>query len=165
MKYIGFAPLILTSLFLVWGCDIENGFPDVQRHVINVDDEDETMNAAIETAKKTFSQFERNWKRNDIEGFSVKLAMQTDDDDLEHIWFTPIEIGDEQLIATCANDPKSVTGLQFGDVRTVDRSAVSDWMIMENGKCYGGYTIRVLSERDPDAAPPLEFADYSRETK
>jgi len=128
--------------------------------VINVEDTDEAMNAAIQKAKETFPAFEQNWKRNDIDGFSVKLGIETDEDDLEHIWFTPTEIDDEQVTGTCANDPEKVAGLQFGDVRTVDRSAISDWMIMENGKCYGGYTIRVLSDRDPDAAPPLEFADY-----
>ena len=61
---------------------------------------------------------------------------------------------------SCANDPENIAGLRFGDVRTVDRSQVSDWMIMENGECYGGYTIRVLSELDPANAPPLKFVDY-----
>jgi len=165
LKRLRLAPLILVILCVICGCDKGNRLPDVPHRVINVDDEDEAMNAAIETAKETFPQFERNWKRNDIEGFSIKLAMKTDDGDLEHIWFTPIEIGAEQLTATCANDPENVTGLQHGDVRAVDRSAVSDWMIMENGKCYGGYTIRVLSERDPDVAPPLEFGDYPKDAK
>ncbi len=31
---------------------------------------------------------------------------------------------------------------------------------MDKGKCYGGYTIRVLSELDPSNASGLEFADY-----
>jgi len=157
--------LVLTPLCFIWGCDSGNRLPDVPHRVINVDDEDIAMNAAIEKAKETFSQFERNWKRSDIEGFSIKLAMKTDNGEREHIWFTPITIDEKQVTATCANDPEGVTGLKFGDLRTVDRSTVSDWMIMENGKCYGGYTIRVLSERDPNAAPPIEFADYPENSK
>ncbi|WP_246146477.1 DUF2314 domain-containing protein [Rubripirellula lacrimiformis] len=133
--------------------------------MIDVDDEDVAMNAAIAKAKETFAQFEQNWKRSGIEGTSVKFSMKTDDGEREHIWFTPITIDDEQITARCANDPRSVSGLKFGDVRTVNRSTVSDWMIMENGKCYGGYTIRVLSELDPESAPPLEFADYPGSSK
>jgi uncharacterized protein YegJ (DUF2314 family) len=149
--------LMIFSLF--WGCDTASSRREVQQGVVNVAD------AAREKAKETFAQFEQNWKRTDIEGFSIKLAMKTDSGDLEHIWFTPSQIDDKQVTATCANDPISISGLKFGDVRTVDRSAVSDWMILENGKCYGGYTIRVLSERDPSNAPPLKFADYPSDAK
>ena len=64
-----------------------------------------------------------------------------------------------EITGECANDPEKIPGLKLGDVRTVTRNDVSDWMIVVGNKCFGGYTIRVLAERDPDAAPPLEFVD------
>ncbi len=157
---IVFVLIALAMLSAQSGCDNQPGLRDVSQRVVNVDETDEAMNAAIAKAKKTFYLFEKNWQNTDVEEFSIKLAMETESDGLEHIWFTPIKIADGQITATCANDPEGIPELQFGDVRTVDQSKVSDWMIMAGGKCYGGYTIRVLSEQDPANAPPLEFADF-----
>ena len=165
LRYIKLAPLFLLSLGLVWGCDSGNRLPSVPPRVTKVEDDDEAMNAAVQKGKETFPQFEKNWKRKGIDGFSIKLGLKTVEDSLEHIWFTPIKIEGDQITATCANDPEHIAGLKFGDRLTVDRSAVSDWMILTDGKCYGGYTIRVLAEREPAAAPPFEFADFPDDAK
>lgn len=66
----------------------------------------------------------------------------------------------DKIIGKCANDPVDVPGLGMGDIRKVTRADVSDWMIVVGNQCYGGYTIRVLAKRDPDAVPPLEFVDH-----
>ncbi|HEY0981725.1 DUF2314 domain-containing protein [Schlesneria sp.] len=162
MRYVTTAMFLSMSLSVVFttGCDTRNQLPDVPHRVTRIEDSDEEMNAAMQKAKETFHQFEKNWQRLDIEGYSIKLGLKTDHDGLEHIWFTPIKIDPNQITATCANDPVEIARLKFGDTVKVDRSAVSDWMIHENGKCYGGYTIRVLAEREPDHAPPLIYADY-----
>ncbi|WP_160168191.1 DUF2314 domain-containing protein [Rhodopirellula sallentina] len=152
--------VLIAFAFPFMGCDSTNSQSNVSQQVVPIDDEDEEMNAAIAEARRTLPQFEANWKRPNVEGVSVKLAFDTVDGEHEHIWFTPIEMREDEITARCANEPQSVDGLAFGDVRTVDQSSLTDWMILENGKCYGGYTIRVLSKRDPGAAPSLEFADY-----
>lgn len=155
--FLSFAALAV-ALFLGCGSAVEE--PTGQAPVIGVEDDDASMNAAIEKAKTTFAKFEQNWQRPGLSAVSVKVAMETDTDSLEHIWFTPIEITGDQIKAQCANQPEHIPGLKFGDIRTFDRAKISDWMIMEDGKCYGGYTIRVLSELYPEKAPPLSFADY-----
>lgn len=152
---------MVSAVFVHVGCDIQRGLPDIPHRVVNVDTDDEAMNAAIAKAKETFHHFEANWMRADVDGCGIKLAMKTDTDGVEHIWFTPLEIEGDQITASCANDPESIPGLRFGDVRVVDRGNISDWMIMEREKCYGGYTIRVLAEQDPASVPPFQFADYS----
>lgn len=157
MFRITFCVVVFSILSLHVGCDGQNGGAN---GVVRVEESDEAMVAAIATAKETFGQFERNWEGADLEGVGVKFAMDTDSDGVEHIWFTPTKIEAGQITGSCANDPVEVSGLKFGDVRGVDRSKISDWMIMENGKCYGGYTIRVLAEQQPENAPPFEFADY-----
>lgn len=117
------------------------------------------MNSAIAKAKETFPNFEKRWKRDARREFSIKFAMNTNSDRIEHIWFTPVSMSRDRITARCANDPKNIPNLKYGDVRILDRSAISDWMIMEDRKCYGGYTLRVLAERDPTSVPPLEFRD------
>ncbi len=128
--------------------------------VVKVEHDNEKMNAAMEKARDTFPLFLRNWKTMPNDGASVKIAVPTPDDSLEHIWFEPITITNDEVTGTCANDPANVPGLKYGDKRTFKRSDISDWMIMVGRKCYGGYTIRVLCEIEPEGAPPLEFADF-----
>ncbi|MDP1560999.1 MAG: DUF2314 domain-containing protein [Pirellulaceae bacterium] len=118
------------------------------------------MNSAIAKAKESFPKFVQNWQKPGIDAVSVKIAMETDTDGLEFIWYTPIKIEGDQITALCANEPEHIPGLRLGDERIVDLSKVSDWMIMQGGKCYGGYTIQVMAEIDPDNAPPFQFAEY-----
>lgn len=149
--------LLVSVLFYGCGDSIDGDF--AARPVVNVEDDDAEMVEAIETAKKTLVFFENNWRTMKNDGYSLKFALPTNDGGLEHIWFSPSKIEGKKITGKCANDPVSVPGLKFGDIRTVNRSDVSDWMIVVGNKCFGGYTIRVLADRDPAAAPPLEFVD------
>lgn len=148
---------IASLVLMCVGC---NDATTVDDGIVDVDKDDATMNAAMDKARATLGQFEQNWQGGNVGVASLKFKMETSTGDSEYIWFEPTEITQTSATGTCSNDPRDVPGLALGDERTVDRSQIADWMIMENGKCYGGYTIRVLSERDPDNAPPLEFADY-----
>ncbi len=143
------------------GCDSVDGLPNVPHRVVRVDEHDDEMNAAMSMAKETFESFTRNWKVPGVESCSLKFAMDSDAGRVEHIWFTPIRIEGDLITARCANDPKNIASLRYGDVRTLDRKLVSDWMIMSDGKCYGGYTIRALAKIDPTSVPTLQFADYT----
>ena len=155
---IGFVALLILSINL--GCENPPQRTGNQPPVVGVDSDDERMNLAMAKAKETFSKFEQNWTKPGLDSASIKVAMETNSDGLEHIWFTPTKIEGDQITATCSNQPENIPGLSFGDVRTIDRSKISDWMIMEGSKCYGGYTIRVLAEIDPDNAPPFQFAEF-----
>ena len=147
------------TLPLILGCSNSAGESDSAPGVINVEVNDADMNAAMETALGTFSFFEENWQTMENDGYSLKFALPTTDGEVEHIWFSPTSIQGDKITGECANDPVKVAGLKLGGIRTVARDDISDWMIIVGNQCYGGYTIRVLAKRDPDAAPPLEFMD------
>lgn len=149
--------LLLASISIAFaGCGSSNsGDP-----VVGVEDSNAEMNAAMEKARGTFDQFLANWKTMPNDAASVKFGVPTRDDSVEHIWFEPSSITDTEITGICGNDPVNVDGLKLGDVRTFPRSELSDWMILDGGKCYGGYTIRVLVEMEPENAPPLTFVDF-----
>lgn len=157
-KTLQTASLFLT-LVVACGCQDSLNGNSLNRAVVNIEDDDPEMNTAVETAQKTFVFFENNWKTMNNDGYSLKFALPTSDGELEHIWFSPTKINGDQVTGQCANDPAKIPGLKLGDTRTVTRSDVSDWMIVVGNRCFGGYTIRVLAKRDPDAATPLEFID------
>ena len=150
---------ILMVIVMTAGCNNSADDNSSTGRVVNVGDGDTEMIAAIANAKRTFPFFEKNWKAMKNDGYSLKFSLPTSDGDLEHIWFSPTEIQGNKITGECANDPARIPGLKIGDVRTVTRDEVSDWMIVVGKKCYGGYTTRVLSQRVPESAPPLEFVD------
>jgi uncharacterized protein YegJ (DUF2314 family) len=156
-------PLLTTFALLMFtmmtGCSRPSEDDTWTQRVINVEDDDPEMIAAIQTARNTFGFFESNWESMESDAYSVKFALPTHDGQLEHIWFTPTSVQGDQITGVCANDPEKIPGLKIGDTRTVTRDDLSDWMIVVGNKCFGGYTIRVLAERNPDAAPPLEYVD------
>lgn len=154
----------VSSLGLV-GCGAGSGPADAEpvAPVVEVAEDDREMAAAIATAQQSLGFFEKIWETMETDGYSLKFAMPTAAGGVEHIWFTPTKIDGDRFTGECANHPVDIPGLQVGDERTVPRDQVSDWMILIGGKCYGGYTIRVLAARNPDQAPPLEFVDPPEE--
>lgn len=150
--------LVLMSCCLVAFASCDS--PSSSDPVVNVDSSNDEMQEAIATAKKTFSQFVDNWKTMPNDGASVKFGVPTSDDSVEHIWFEPTKITATEITGVCGNDPAKVPGLKLGDTRTFKRSELTDWMILDGTKCYGGYTVRVLTKMDPSNAPPLEFVDF-----
>jgi len=168
-RYLLFAFLFSVSLL---GCDATappavdtSGNQEIPQApegsgVVHVASGDPKMEAAMLKGRSTLPFFEQSWKSKGHDLYSVKFSLPTSDGDREHIWFSPTKIEGDSFTGTCANDPIGIPDLKLGDIRTVDRSEVSDWMMLIGQKCWGGYTIRVLDERDPDAAPPLKFIDH-----
>ena len=149
-------PLLMLSVILCLSSCLGQNEPPV----INVDAANTAMNGAVQTAKDSLDAFFKNYKSLPDAKYSLKFALTTSSGGEEHIWFNPLEVSDAGIKAECANEPRNIPDLKVGDVRTLKRSDVSDWMILSGGKCYGGYTIRVLTELDPEAIPPFEFADF-----
>ncbi len=138
------------------GCDAgRRGDP-----VVKFSQDNEAMQAAIETAQRTFPQFLARWQTLPSDAVSVKVGLPTTDGEVEHIWFEPIAITETEVTGVCGNQPNKIADLKLGDKRTFRRSEVSDWMILVGSTCYGGYTVRVMSKLDPANAPPFTFAEF-----
>ena len=135
------------------------GTDEKKDKVIHVDSEDIKMNQAIKAAKKSLDFFFNNYKTMKNDGYSLKFSIPTDNNDTEHIWFNPKAVDGDEITAQCANDPDNVSNLKAGDIVKLNKKDISDWMIIVGDKCYGGYTIRVLVEKDPASAPEFEFID------
>ena len=124
--------------------------------VINVEEDDAAMNTAIAEAAQTFDFFVENWQTMKSDSVAFKVHVKAGDD-VEHIWFTPVSINEDQLVGICANEPVRIPGLKIGDQRTFSRDDLSDWIILDGNQCHGGYTIEVMSMMAPQDAPPFEF--------
>ena len=41
------------------------------------------------------------------------------------------------------NQPRKIQGLKLGQLVSINRNEISDWLYVDHGKLVGGYTVRV----------------------
>ncbi|MGC1275266.1 MAG: DUF2314 domain-containing protein [Planctomycetaceae bacterium] len=146
--------LLPIVVLLGFGCGDDDGLDTVARpgnpDVVNVDDENELMNAAIAKAQSTVDEFiaALNAPKSNQTGFSVKYPL-TVDGGAEHIWVSDVRYENETFVGVLGNVPVNATAVKLGDEVTIPKGDVSDWMYLEEGRLVGGYTIRALREIMP----------------
>lgn len=114
-----------------------------QPAIYDVSEHNKNMNEAIAKANQTLANFNAALINDDIEVKSLKVKFQNETD-VEHVWLTDVEFKDGKYSGVLDNEPEYVKEHKIGDVINVDNKDISDWMYIENGKLFGGYTIRVL---------------------
>ncbi len=117
-------------------------------NVVNIGNDDERMNWGMKKAKLTLHHFEECLKQTkpSQQYFSIKVKI-IDGKKVEHIWLNEPSFDSEgNLFGVVGNEPLDVRSVSFQQKIGIDRSLVSDWMILENGRLIGGYTIRAMRD-------------------
>jgi uncharacterized protein YegJ (DUF2314 family) len=65
----------------------------------------------------------------------------------EHIWLSDVSYDNRVFHGLVGNDPLDLKKVSLGDKVTVAPDKISDWMIIDNGRLIGGYTVRLLQSR------------------
>lgn len=117
-----------------------------QPDIYNVAGNDKEMNEAILKANQTLSNFNAALSNKEIEVKSLKVKFENQTD-VEHIWLSDVEFKDGKYSGILDDEPEYIKDHKLGDLINVDNKDISDWMYVENGKLFGGYTIRVLRNR------------------
>jgi uncharacterized protein YegJ (DUF2314 family) len=61
------------------------------------------------------------------------------------LWISNLSLSiDNHFKGIVGNDPVYVKNIKMGDTVSVETENISDWMIIDNGKLLGGFTIYVL---------------------
>ena len=114
------------------------------------------MDQAIEKARRETEHFVRAFTADAGESFAVKVPI-VDGEEVEHFWLTGISYAKGQFTGFISNHPGVVTNVSYGEMITVEKADISDWMYMKKGKMYGNYTLRPLIK-----TLPKKDADYYR---
>lgn len=135
---------LLSKIFGKKNVAEREGEPDM----VYVPSEDERMNWAIEKANLTLWYFEQSLKnRQAYQNYLSIKVLITDGDEGEHIWLTDPHFDDEgNLFGTVGNEPVNIRSVKFNQKIGIKRDLISDWMIIENGRLIGGYTIRAIRD-------------------
>lgn len=119
-----------------------------QPDVIDIRSEDEKMNWGMEKARLTLHYFEQCLQSPSPsqQYFSIKVKIE-DGGKIEHIWLTQPSFDEEgNLFGVVGNEPIDVKTVTINQKIGIDRNLISDWMIIENGRLIGGYTIRAIRD-------------------
>lgn len=117
-----------------------------QPTIYNVESDYKEMSEAIKKANQTLTDFNSALQNPKIEVKSLKVKFETANGN-EHIWLSNIEYKDGKYWGILDNEPEYITEYKIGDKIEIDNSKISDWMYLENGKLFGGYTIKLLRSR------------------
>lgn len=127
--------------------------------VINVEENDPEMLAAIAKARETLPQFWEVFDKHEHgeSGFSLKVKI-TDKKGTEHFWATDIERRDGKIRGTINNDPDIVASVKLEDRVEIPEADISDWLYMRGEKMFGNRTLVPLLK----TMPPKEAAVYRK---
>lgn len=144
--------ILITFILLSFiGCKNTDTAEIENQTTINVESDDKEMAEAIEKANQTLTDFNAVLSNPKIEVKSLKVKFETSNGGGEHIWLTNVQYKDGRYSGTLDNEPEYITEYKIGDKIEVDNSKISDWMYIENGKLFGGYTIKLLRVRMTEA--------------
>lgn len=172
---------LLLAALLCQGCnDSQDGVEsqnDVEStstgEVIQVDPEDADMNAAMQQARDSFGQFwaevSADYERviPALSNSMVKayFAEKPKMEGGEHLWITGVNYDGSKISGTVASAPLDLSTPKLGDQVTFTIERLSDWLIVDDGKAKGAYTVQILrakmtkAERTQhDAGYPFTFA-------
>ena len=119
-------------------------------NIASVSGEDAEMNAAIQRAQDTLPLFIKALQspKPTQTSFLIKAKFPYGGSNAaEHLWIRDITYNGKQFEGFLANEPLYVQNMHLGDRIIVKMTDVSDWMIIEDGKLLGGFTIYVLRNR------------------
>ena len=141
------------------------------------DDSDPAMQQAYEAARQSFKFLwrELSWERRRIvpalDMHMVKLPF-TDEPlsdgklEFEHMWVGDVEFDGITLAGTLINSPNWLRSVKQGDSVNAPFSYLTDWMMVADGKAYGGHTVNLMrsrmsasERRAHDGAWGLDFSD------
>lgn len=137
----------------LFGKKKNNNQPNVRKRkdqpdVVDIRSKDEKMNWAMEKARLTLHYFKKCLEspKSGQSYFSVKVKIE-ELGVIEHIWLSdPSFDRDGNLFGIVGNKPIDVKNIELDQKIGIDKNLVSDWMIIENGRLIGGYTIRAIRD-------------------
>lgn len=129
--------------------DIKHTFRSGEPDVFGIESDDDKMNWAIEKAQLTLDYFIASLSDTTFSGRYVSAKVKIKDgESVEHIWLTNPEFDIEgNLFGVIGNVPLNISNVHLGQRVGVELSQITDWMIVDQGRLIGGYTIRAIRDK------------------
>jgi uncharacterized protein YegJ (DUF2314 family) len=119
---------------------------------------DPDMDAARRQAQASLDSFlaVARTKPAGTSGFKLKVQV-SDGRYTEHFWVVPFREVDGRFQGAISNEPQYVHTVKFGQLITFDRTEISDWGYVKNGRQVGSFTVCAMFKK-----MTTEQVDYYR---
>lgn len=135
---------------------------DSQHSVITFSSDDPEMDQAAAKARKTFRYFwrELSWEYRRIvpglelaavKGYFTDPESRPDAFDGEHMWLVDVQFDGREIHGTLINSPRTLQSVSEGDRVRIGGKRLTDWMYVQGGEVYGGFTIDLMRSRMTDS--------------
>lgn len=121
-------------------------------HVVRIATDDQEMLAAFAKARRSVDGVIALIKAGTLSSCNIKVQVH-DGNGTEYFWLSGVTLAGDTFTGRIDNDPEIVKNVKIGDVQTVAKTGIYDWMYMKDRKMHGNYTLRVLLKKmDRDEA-------------
>lgn len=153
--------LFLSLCLFLFACTAPE--PSPTSTVLSADSE---LDAAIQQARSSLDTFieQISTPHAGRTFVAIKVRFHPPDDSPQDIWVDEVTYTNGSFRGRMGDDIPSLR-LEAGETITVDEKDILDWMMVEDGKLIGGYTIRLAVQRmSPEERERfLETLEYSIE--
>ncbi len=109
--------------------------------------DDAAMIAATAEAKRTLAAFIAKLETAEETTYcAVKVELDDEDGDTERLWLKGVTYSEKIFSGILGEAPRRLNEYRKGQVVGVYADNVVDWMVVENGRLVGGYTIRAYRQ-------------------
>lgn len=150
------AILLILGVLTNAGCRSESKAPkegDVLERAQNppvayIVENDPRLREATQQARKALPEFIKTLEgpQNQHTNFAIKTAFHEEGGQPEAIWVTWLRFDGKKFHGTVSNEPVHLKNIFLGSKVSVEADHVVDWLIVDNGKLQGGYTVRVVRD-------------------
>ena len=102
--------------------------------------------ATVQAARSTLDDFRNMIPQYDAYSVLVKTKL-IDEEGSAFVWLFKTRATDDGFVAQLFEIPDSIPSFRVGQEIVVSTDAVVDWMINDNGKLHGGFSLRYHRER------------------
>jgi uncharacterized protein YegJ (DUF2314 family) len=121
-----------------------------------------TLLDATLRARETRAGFRRAFieRRFGAAFYGVKLHFpRPDGQEGHHVWLSVTQLFADLYFCCPIELPSDLVGLKAGETKLATDDDIEDWMIMDNGTLYGGFSLRAIRQQ-LSASAQAEYDSY-----
>lgn len=125
--------------------EIDEALSQVGDIVINVESDDQRVEAAIAEAQERWPEFVEAFAHRTPDAPFIAKARFEHNDMGEHLWMEVQSCDLESVTGKIANKPYNIPRPREGDIATAQRKDISDWLMRGPNGPVGGFVERILT--------------------
>lgn len=151
--------LLPVVLFATVPCQAEVKEKEKEREtstgrIIDVEEDDKGMNAAMAQARKEFPTFwkavsedRKNGEPKRVPAMVKAYFSDKGEDGGEHLWIDEVSYDGKMISGVVASEPADLKSVKLGEKVSFPLERLSDWLFVEKGEAKGAFTVNYLRKQ------------------